>query len=591
MRPAILTFTAGSAELAGRVAIPLQGEVIPCGFNGADAKTLLPRLFSEGRPIIGICAAGILIRLLAPHLSDKTAEPPVLAVSNDGLHVVPLLGGHHGANALARRIAEQLGATAALTTASDSKFARGLDDPPPGWTLADAAAAKPAMMAMLIGGKIALEGHAPWLAEAGYPVSFSGQVKVRISEQRDRRDRELLYHPRTLVAGIGAERGVGTREVITLIDETLASQNLARASLAALATVELKADETAFHEAAAHFGVPLRVFTVAELNQERYRLLNPSEIVEAEIGTPGVAEAAALKAGTLLVPKRKSQRATCAIGRAPAPLDPLTLGRAPGVLHVVGVGPGDRLSRTAAAVDALTAATDWVGYGLYLDLIADLRFGRAEHRFPLGDEEARTRHALELAGKGKTVALVCSGDAQIYAMASLVYELLEATGPRRLTDAAQRAAVEIHPGISAFQAASAAAGALIGHDFACISLSDLLTPIDAIRTRLKGAAEADFVTALYNPRSEKRTTLIEDAKKLFLEHRPVETPVLIASNLGRAAEKVEITTLWSFDPGKVDMLTIVLIGASTSRTLKRGDGKTIAFTPRGYDKKATTDAK
>ena len=483
MTPAIVTFAATGAEIAAKLAPLLKAEIFHCGFNGEDGKVLLPRLFREGRPIVGICAAGILIRLLAPHLADKQAEPPVLAVSQDGAHVVPLLGGHHGANRLAREIAERLGGSAALTTASDSKFARGLDDPPPGWVLADPAAAKPAMLALLIGGKILLEGHAPWIAEAGYPVSFSGGIKVRVSESSERRERELLYHPKTLVAGIGAERGVAAPEVIDLIEETLHNANLAPASLAALATIDIKSDETAFHEAAAHFGVPLRIFSVLELNQERYRLINPSEIVEAETGTPGVAEAAALKAGTLLVPKRKSRRATCAIGRAAQPIDPLALGHPPGQLHVIGVGPGDRPSRTASAVAALGASSDWVGYGLYLDLVADLKFGQAEHRFPLGDEEVRVRHALELAATGRTVALICSGDAQIYAMAALVYELLEAIGERRLSDAARRVAVEIHPGISAVQAASAAAGALIGHDFCCISLSDLLTPANDIRKR------------------------------------------------------------------------------------------------------------
>jgi cobalt-precorrin 5A hydrolase/precorrin-3B C17-methyltransferase len=227
-----------------------------------------------------------------------------------------------------------------------------------------------------------------------------------------------------------------------------------------------------------------------------------------------------------------------------------------------------------------------VGYDLYLDLVSDLRFGQQQHRFPLGDEEPRVRHALELAGAGKTVALICSGDAQIYAMASLVYELLEAVGDRRLTDPARRVAVEIHPGISAFQAASAAAGALIGHDFACISLSDLLTPADTIRQRLAAAAQGDFVTALYNPRSQRRTDLIEEAKAAFVAHRPLETPVIVASNLGRPGERVKVTTLSAFDPQSVDMLTIVLIGASASRILKRGDGRTVAFTPRGYDRKA-----
>jgi cobalt-precorrin 5A hydrolase/precorrin-3B C17-methyltransferase len=586
MKPAIVTFAASGAETAARLAPHIGADVHHCGYNGEDGKLLLPRLFAEGRPIVGVCAAGILIRLLAPSLGDKQSEPPVLAVSQDGTQVVPLLGGHHGANRLAREIAAHLGGSAALTTASDAKFTRGLDEPPPGYVLADPAAAKPAMMALLIGGRLVVDGHAPWLAEAGYPVSSAGTVKIRIDEHATRRERELLYHPRTLVAGIGAERGVAADEVIGLIAETLAAHDLAPQALAALATIDIKSDEAAFHAAAAHFGVPLRIFTAAELNQERYRLLNPSPIVEAETGTPGVAEAAALKAGSLLVEKRKSQRATCAIGRAKAPIDPLSLGRAPGLLHVVGIGPGDRASRSAAAVAALDAATDWVGYDLYLDLIADLRLGQEEHRFPLGDEEARVRHALELAATGKTVALVCSGDAQIYAMASLVFELIEAVGARKVSESARRVAVDIHPGISAFQAASAAAGALIGHDFACVSLSDLLTPSDTIRQRLAAAASGDFVTALYNPRSQRRTDLIEHARTLFLAHRPPETPVIVASSLGRPAEQVTVTTLAAFDPTAVDMLTIVLIGASTSRAVKRGDGKTIAFTPRGYHVKA-----
>jgi cobalt-precorrin 5A hydrolase / precorrin-3B C17-methyltransferase len=586
VRPAIITFAATGAELAQKIAAALDGEVLHCGFNGAEARSLLPRLFADGRPIIGICAAGILIRLLAPRLNDKTTEPPVLAVSQDGAHVIPLLGGHHGGNRLARQVAGITGGAAALTTASDSKFDRGLDEPPAGWVLADPASTKPAMMALMIGGKILLEGHAPWLAEAGYPVAFTGGIKVRVSEKEEHRDREVLFHPRTLIAGVGAERGVEAAEVIDLIEDSFASQALSLRSLAALATVDLKSDEAAFHQAAAHFGVPLRIFSVPELNQERYRLLNPSDIVEAETGTPGVAEAAALKAGALLIPKRKSARATCAVGRAPQPIDIDKFGRAPGLLHVVGVGPGDKPSRTASAIAALDQSSDWVGYGLYLDLVADLRLGQVEHRFPLGDEEARARAALELAASGKTVSLICSGDAQIYAMAALVYELLEADGGRKLSDNARRVAIEVHPGISAMQAASSAAGALLGHDFCAISLSDLLTPIGDIRRRLDAASRGDFVTALYNPRSERRTGLIEESKRLFLRDRPPETPVIVASNLGRPAEKVEVTTLWSFDPTSVDMLTIVLIGASTSRVIARGSGKSFAYTPRGYAAKA-----
>ena len=586
MIPAIITFSATGADLALRIATATGGRVHHCGVNGESPQALLPRLFLDGTPIVGICAAGILIRILAPHLSDKTVEPPVLAVASDGKSVVPLLGGHHGANQLARSIADTLDAHPALTTASDGKFTRGLDDPPPGWELSAEDDAKPAMLSLLVGAKIALEGHAPWISEAGYPVSSMGAVKVLVSEQKLKVDRGLVYHPKTLVAGVGCERNAEASEVIELIEFALKRENLATQSLAALASIDIKADEKALHLAAAHFGVPLRLFSVAELNQERYRLTNPSALVEAEVGTPSVAEAAALKAGMIAVQKLKSAHATCAIGKATRPVDIDAFGRPPGVLHIVGIGPGEPEARTLSVVHALDRASDWVGYGLYLDLIADLKLMQTEHRYELGDEEARVRHALELAGSGKEVALVCSGDGQIYAMASLVYELIEVRGDRAVTDAARRVAVESHPGISAFQAASAAAGAMLGHDFCSISLSDILTPRAEILRRLDAAAQSDFVTALYNPRSQRRTDLIGEAKARFLFHRKPETPVIVATNLGRAGEKVEIVELSSFDPNSVDMLTVVLIGSTASRAFKRGSGKIVAFTPRGYAGKA-----
>lgn len=581
MRPRIVIFSDEALELAERISAATEGRVHRCRPETDDARILLPRLFADGAPIIGICAAGILIRLLAPHLADKHEEPPVLAVGRDGSHVVPLLGGHRGANVLARQVAEAIGAAAALTTASDLQFLRALDDPPPGWTLADPADAKPAMMAALAGARLALEGYAPWLEEAGYPLSSMGQVKVLVTPQLLQIDRGLVYHPRVLVAGVGCERGTTASEIIDLIELTLRRENFAAASLAAIASIDIKADEQGLHDAAAHFGIPLRLFTASELERERFRLVNPSRRVEQETGTPGVAEAAAVKAGVLAVPKHKSRRATCAIGKAPRPIDPATLGRPPGILHIVGVGPGEASYRTAAAVEALDRSSDWVGYGLYLDLVGDLHRDQAEHRFELGEEEERARHALALAGTGKAVSLICSGDSQIYAMASLVYELVGAE--TSLLAEVPRTLVEVHPGISAFQAASAKAGALIGHDFCCISLSDLMTPREDILARLEAAATADFVTALYNPRSQRRHDLIEEAKRIFLLHRPANTPVVVASRVGRGDESVTVASLFDFDPRTVDMLTVVLIGASSSRMVSRGGARAIAFTPRGYE--------
>ncbi|MBK8082599.1 MAG: bifunctional cobalt-precorrin 5A hydrolase/precorrin-3B C(17)-methyltransferase [Devosia sp.] len=584
VKPAVIVFGESGRDIAERIIEALGGELCICGSGGADAARLLPRLFHAGRPIIGVCAAGILIRLLAAELSDKLAEPPVLAVSHDGTAVVPLLGGHRGANRMARTLADLLGGAAAITTASDSKFAHGLDEPPPGWVLGTPQDARPAMMALLMGAKLQVEGYAPFLAEAGYPVSSLGAVKVLVTEHKGRIERGIVYHPRTLVAGVGCERGVSADEVIELIDLALDNRDLAPGSLAAIASIDIKADEPALHRAAAHFGVPLRLFSATELSQERYRLKSSSDCVEETVGTPSVAEAAALKAGQLVVTKIKSKRVTCAIGRAQRPIDVGQFGRPPGVLHLVGVGPGAAGFRTASAVAALEASSDWVGYGLYLDLVADLRGDHVEHRYDLGEEEPRVRHALELAGTGRIVSLICSGDAQIYAMAALACELLEAEGERAVSPVARRINLETHPGISAFQAASAAAGALIGHDFCCISLSDLLTPREQILSRLEGAASADFVTALYNPRSQRRTDLLDAACRIFAEHRPPGTPVVIGSNLGRPNEQVRVVDLQHFDPREIDMLTIVIVGASTSRTFVRGGG-TLAYTPRGYARK------
>jgi cobalt-precorrin 5A hydrolase/precorrin-3B C17-methyltransferase len=233
-------------------------------------------------------------------------------------------------------------------------------------------------------------------------------------------------------------------------------------------------------------------------------------------------------------------------------------------------------------------ATDLVGYSLYLDIIASISQGKTRHDFDLGKEEDRVRHAMELAGEGKDVALVCSGDAGIYAMATLVFELLADGG---LSDAASRIAIEVSPGKSALQAAAARAGAPLGHDFCTISLSDLLTPWEAIQMRVKAASEGDFVIAFYNPVSKRRRTQLEYAKGVLLKHRPDKTPVILATNLGREGELVRVVPLAELDINEVDMLTVVIVGSSETTTVDTGDGKTWVYTPRGYSAKEGTGIK
>ena len=170
-------------------------------------------------------------------------------------------------------------------------------------------------------------------------------------------------------------------------------------------------------------------------------------------------------------------------------------------------------------------------------------------------------------------------------MATLVFELLADGG---LSDAAQRIGIEVSPGISALQAAAARAGAPLGHDFCTISLSDLLTPWEAIKMRVNAAAQGDFVIAFYNPVSKRRRTQLEYAKTVLLEHRPEDMPVILATNLGRDGEKVRVVPLAQLDIDDVDMLTVVIVGSSETRTVQTGDGKTWVYTPRGYSAKEGT---
>ncbi|KGF70365.1 precorrin-3B methylase [Hoeflea sp. BAL378] len=597
--PAIIILSAAALPLARRIAESLDGEV-----HGLDRRiservdetftdtgSHLATLFSEGRPIVGLMAAGAMIRLLAPQLTDKTTEPPVLAVSEDGSAVVPLLGGHHGANDLARTVAEITGGFAAITTAGDIRFGVALDAPPEGYGLANPEAAKQVMADLVAGGSTRLEGHAPWLAHSRLPLSQDGGIVLAVSDEAmSPPGNGLLYHPRTLVLGIGCERGAEGSEALALALDSLAQAGLSPQSVGLVASIDVKADEAAVHHVARHFGCPARFFDAATLEAETPRLKNPSDIVFAEVGCHGVAEGAALAAagasGELVAEKRKSRRATCAIGRAPAPFTADTLpGRARGKLMVVGIGPGADGWRSPEVSQMVAASTDLVGYSLYLDLLGPLAAGKARHDFDLGKEEARVRHAMELAGEGKSVALVCSGDAGIYAMATLVFELLDKADAEGLTDAARRIEIAVSPGISALQAAAARAGAPLGHDFCTISLSDLLTPWDDIQRRVRAAGEGDFVIAFYNPVSKKRRTQLAWARDSLLTHRPASTPVILATNLGREGELIRIVPLGSLNVDDVDMLTVVVVGSSNSSTVTTGDGRTWVYTPRGYARK------
>ena len=550
------------------------------GFD--DTARHVRALFEAGRPIVGVCAAGILVRAVAPALGDKRAEPPVVAVSEDGAFTVPVLGAHRGGVALAERIAAAIGATAATTTAGDRRFRIALDHPPEGWTLANPEHCKPFVAALLQGARVRLPPGVEWLAASDLPAGGAGSLAILADDARiEGSPSTLVYHPRRIAIGIGCERGAAPEEVEALARACLDAAGLAPGAVGGVFSINLKADEPAVHALAGSLGVPARFFGADVLEAEAPRLRHPSETVFREVGCHGVAEGAALAAaglrGALVAGKAKSARATCAIARAPLPLAADSIGRPRGELHVVGIGPGDADTLTPAARAAIGDAGHVVGYRGYLDLVAGLARGRTVHPFALGEERDRAGKAIALAAAGERVALVCSGDPGVYAMASLVMEMLDGAAD----PAARRVAVRVLPGVSALQVAAARAGAPIGHDFCAVSLSDLLTPRETIEARLAAAAGADFVIALYNPASATRREMLDRALRILREHRTADTPVVVARNLGRTGERVEVASLGGLDPGRVDMATVLLVGSSKTRAFTLG-GTARAYTPRGY---------
>ena len=549
-------------------------------------------LFCAGTPIIGLCAAGILIRAVAPHLRDKKTEPAIIAISEDGKSVIPLLGGHHGGNNLAREIAADLNGHAGITTAGDIVFGVALDEPPTGWRLGnphDAAGFMANILAQRDAGvavdfQVETDEIKTWLAPLLNPTAphLKTNLKITCTDKPLVGDEHhLIFHPQNLALGLGCIRGADINEIWDLITDTLRRNTLSPFCIACLGSLDVKADEAALNAVATRLNIPYRVFSAAECETQKHRLTSPSKTVFAEVGCHSVSEASAMLIanGELIVPKQKSINATCALAKSPAPITEIN-GRKRGQLALIGIGPGQAEWRTPEASRLIANADELVGYGFYIDLLGAAARGKTHKPFPLGAEEDRCRYALEQAAKGKNIALICSGDSGIYAMGALVFELLDCD--KTLSPAAKRVEVLSAPGISALQAAAARIGAPLGHDFCAISLSDLLTPRADIINRLKTAALGDFVIALYNPVSKTRTELLNTARETLLEHRPKTTPVLIARALGRAEESLRIVNLGDLQTKDVDMMCLVLIGAKNTKALQTGDGRVRLYTPRGY---------
>lgn len=578
--PAIVILGAGALDTARRIQARYPGARVHGLASRVDADVPfdelgahLRALYARGLPIVALCAAGIVIRCVAPALADKGVEPPVLAVAEDGSAVVPLLGGLTGVNLIAREIAECLGVAPAITTSGELRFGACVLNPPDGYALADLQQGKRFVSDLLAGAATRIDGAAPWLDDVALPRDDAAAHAIRVTPDawRGARD-ELVIHPRSVVVGIDA-RGVqadASPSLAERIDALLDAHGLARLALAALvAPATLLGDARV--EAVAHtLGVPLRFGDVD---------VDGDGDGDGDGKDDRNTDAAALLASTLRVAhtlRATSDGLACAV--AAQPVDPATLGRARGRLTVLGLGPGDAAWLTPAARDALAQATDILGYTTYVTMAGPFRADQRVHGTDNREEMQRARHAFELAAEGRRVAVVSSGDPGVFAMAAAVLEALdEARDPRW-------AAVElrVEPGVSASLATAAQAGAPLGHDFCAISLSDNLKPWDVIEMRLRHAAQADLVMAFYNPISRARPWQLDRALDVVRAHRAADTVVVLGRDIGRPGATLATTTLGALRSDQVDMRTMVIVGSSTTRRFAIGDGREWVYTPRWY---------
>ncbi len=412
-------------------------------------------LFKSNHAIVGVCAAGILIRSLASILNNKWQEPPVVAIAEDGSAVVPLLGGLNGGNQLARDLADIFEVNAAITTSGDVRFKIALLSPPAGYTLANPDQAKSFLANLLAGKTVKLEGSAPWLENSQLPFASDGELTIQVTRSAGNpSDRTLVYHP-----------------------------------------------------------------------------------------------------------------------------PDTTTGQTTGQLFVIGTGPGADRWMSPEVRQVLKQSTDWVGYTTYLNLVEPLRTYQTRHDSDNREELDRARFALDLAASGKSVVMVSSGDPGIFAMAAAVLEAID-TDQNPNWNAVD---LQICPGISAMQAAAAKIGAPLGHDFCAISLSDILKPWETIEHRISHAAAADFVIAFYNPISTQRRWQLERAKELLLQHRDVDTPIVLAKNVGRPGEQIRVKTLGDLQLEDADMRTVLIIGSSKTRVIDRSGQQPWVYTPRRYE--------
>ncbi|QHF26759.1 precorrin-3B C(17)-methyltransferase [Pseudomonas sp. R32] len=557
--PAIVILGKGSLATARKIQ-QLYPDALIHGLEGrvegADRSyqafgATVRQLYQQDTPIIALCAAGIVIRTLAGLLLEKGAEPPVLAVAEDGSAVVPLLGGLGGVNVMAREIGAGLGVAAAITTSGELRFGTCLLNPPSGYALADLELGKRFVSDLLAGESVRIDGAAPWLEQAQLPQSEQAQLAIHVGcDAREASANELVIYPRCVLVAVSEV----LPELAQAIRTALQAARIAEPALACLLAAEQHMANPDLHAAAAELGVALRF-------------------------APGAGDASALAAQAmpqLLPPQPVSDGLAIVVSNQP--IDPQHIGRARGRLAVIGLGPGAADLMVPAVKAELARANDVLGYETYVRMAGPFRADQVLHCTDNREEMQRARHAFELAVQGRSVVVVSSGDPGVFAMAAAVLEALhESSDPHW-----HAVELEMLPGVSASLATAAQAGAPLGHDFCVLSLSDNLKPWSIIEKRLDLACQADLALAFYNPISRSRPWQLGRALEIVRQHRTALTPVVLGRDIGRPGQTLKVVNLGELQPDMVDMRTMVLVGSSTTCEFARADGGQWVYTPRWY---------
>ncbi len=551
--------------------------------------------FHRGNVLIFIGAAGIAVRAIAPYIEDKTKDPAVIVIDEEGKNVIPLLSGHIGGGVReAKRIAELLGANLVVTTASDvsGEFAVDVFASENGFVISDMKKAKEFTARLLEEKEAVYEVDAEIAGMPFYDVDtgYANVVRGRadgcgftISFRKDRSESDVLnLIPKCIAIGVGCKKGTPYEKLRAFVEDKLSEHNLDKRAVKAIASVDIKKDEEGLILLAKELGAEFKTFS-SEVLMAQEGEFTASSFVKSITGTDNVCERAVAACGCkkILVTKESfagmtfaagvmengnvtSQGTECDGSAESADMDFACVGeetvsdRSCGKVSVVGIGPGNYENMTVKAVETLKACDVIAGYTVYCDLVRPFFPDKEYISTPMMGEEKRVRLAYEKAAEGFKVALVCSGDAGVYGMAGLCYE--EAVNFDNVD-------TEVVPGVTAAISGAALLGAPLIHDFCLISMSDRLTPMELIEKRLRAAAAADMVVVIYNPESKGRKGYLAHACEILMENLPPERVCGIAGNIGRDGEYCKVMTLGELKGAEVDMFSTIFIGNSSTRNI------------------------